>query len=415
MSDFRKPDFKITEDGTPIPDDVVAAVIQITVDDVLDGAAVATVRLRDEGAALSSGSHFSIGAELVIELGYVGDTSQVFVGEVTGWKGGFPRRGNPTLTVVAQDRFHRLRRNRRRKTFLEMKDSDAIAEVASAAGLSPKVTATPVQQHSIIQWNQSDADFVLERAGLFDLEVFVDGKTLVVREPALDAASVAKIRWHEELHNFTTAASLARQHKQLKVSAWDMTRKQRVEAVVAKGKERSLMGGVRPGAEAVAPVDGDPHWLSTTPAAAQTEVDAYAEAWFRKRAERYLTGEGLCEGDPEIQRGTVIELEGLGELLSGPYYARRVIHTLLPGSGYTTAFHVIRTAVLKPAQVPPKRQESQPAPRPEPEALLDPDWEGELNPDGTLEESVEATFEPKVVEAQAKGEARGAGIDASVE
>ena len=96
MSDFGRPDFKVYDSGSPVAEDVVAAVMQITVDDTVDGSSVATIRLRDERSMHSDGSKFGVGNELKIELGYVGDTRQVFKGEVTGWKGSFPRRGAQT-------------------------------------------------------------------------------------------------------------------------------------------------------------------------------------------------------------------------------------------------------------------------------------------------------------------------------
>ena len=48
--DKSKPDFQVKVDGSPISDDIVAAVIQITVDDALNAAAVATIKLREDAS-----------------------------------------------------------------------------------------------------------------------------------------------------------------------------------------------------------------------------------------------------------------------------------------------------------------------------------------------------------------------------
>jgi len=358
-SDYPRPDYKISVDGAPIDQDLQAALRTITVDDVMDGASVAKVKFRDEASMLSGEDKYAkklkVGAELKVELGYVGGKlKEVFKGEITGWQGAFTRRGGQTLTICAKDRFHRLRRSRRQKTYLELKDSEAVSESISAAGLSPQVEATPIKQDSILQWNQTDADFVLERAGLFGFEVYVDDKKVVFRKPKLDAAKVAKLEWHKDLHRFETSISLTSQQKEVKVTAWNMKEKTAIEAKAKKGDERSLMGGTIPGADQVAGVDSSqPNWFTTTPAKTQDEVDAYAKGSFQKRAERFLRGEGLCVGNPDIRRGTVVELEGLGNFLSGPYYVRQAIHSLLPGSGYSTTFRVVRTAVQKPAAPPP--------------------------------------------------------------
>ncbi|MCO5167309.1 MAG: hypothetical protein M9894_13240 [Planctomycetes bacterium] len=369
-------DFDIAEDGSPIEDAVRQAVIQITVDDAVDAAAVAMVKLRDEDGALSDGSRFKLGAELTIELGYLGaGVKEVFKGEVTGWRGAFPRRGGRTLTVVAQDKFHRLRRNRRQKTFLNMKDSDAVNQAVSAAGLTAQVEATDVTQDAISQWNLTDADFILQRAQSFGYEVCFEQGKVQFRKPKLDGAAVATLEWHKALKSFHVVLSVESQQKDLKVSAWDPIQKAPIAATVAKGQERSMMGGTVQGAKAAEDVNAGTTWLpSVDTAVTQAHVDAFAEGLFARRAERFVLGEGSCEGDPDVRRGTVVELDGIGNYLSGPYYVTRAIHTMLIGSGYTTTFRVKRTAVKAPA-APPQRQETSHEPeRKEPTALLDPDW-----------------------------------------
>ena len=145
------------------------------------------------------------------------------------------------------------------------------------------------------------------------------------------------------------------------------------------------MGGSRSGGEQVKPVDAQqPTWDAHTPAKTVDEVRAYAEAAFRKRSERFLQAEGTTEGDPKIRRDTVVEIEGLGDFLSGPYYVRRAIHSLLPRSGYTVTATLVRTTVEAPAAPPqPVIAQGEPPERVPPKALSDPGWEGEANPDGS--------------------------------
>src|SRR5690606_11009490 len=236
------PDFKLLIGGSAASDEIVSAVIQITVDDTVNAASVATIKLQDEDCKITDLDKFKCGAPVQIDLGYVGATKTVFKGEVTGLRASFPRRGNQVLLVIAQDKFHRLRRNRRLKTYLNMTDSAAVQEVAGAAGLSAEVHATPITQNAILQWNQADADFVLERASLFAYEAFVDDAKLVFRKPKLSAAEATTIEWHEKLRHFNTSISLHKQHKKVTVLAWDMMAKAPLEASAEEGQERDLMG-----------------------------------------------------------------------------------------------------------------------------------------------------------------------------
>ncbi|MBL4846268.1 MAG: phage late control D family protein [Planctomycetes bacterium] len=368
-ADQTKPNYSVTVDGALIKDDLIAALIQITVDEPLDQASMCAIRFRDEGAVLSSDHPFKVGADLEIGLGYVGaPVTNVFKGQVTGHKGAFARRSNPTFTVLGHDRFHLLRRNRRSKTFLKLKDSDAIKKVAQEAGLSAKVDATPLTQEAIFQFNQTDADFILERAAMFGYETWVEGKELRSRPPDLSAAAVATLTWHEQLRHFETRISLANQHPELTTQAWSMMEKKLITATAKKGQERSLMGGTESGAKFAGDVfKKDVQLRATVPARTQDEVQAYAEARFRQQSEAFLLGEGTCEGDPKIRRGTVVEIEEVGDHLAGPYYVRRATHTLMVESGYTTSFRVLRTAVKRPAVSIPNPE------RPPPHVL--PDYE----------------------------------------
>ncbi|MGE0712954.1 MAG: phage late control D family protein [Planctomycetota bacterium] len=352
--DATKPDFKIKVDGSPIADKLVSAVIHVTVDDALDAAAVATIKLRDKASEVSNDHPFKVGAAIEICLGYVSNcTTVVFKGEVTGHQGSFVRRGNQTLVVICHDKFHRLRRNRRSASHLKVKDSDVITKAAQAAGLSADVKASPFTQEIIHQLNQTDADFVLERAAQIGREVYVDDAKLVCREPDLKGSKVTTLEWHMQLRHFQVAIDVSRQTKEAKVQAWDMVQKKRIEASAKKGKERDLMGGTEPGSDAIKDIDGtQPRTKVGVPARSQEEVQAYVDTQFRVDSEQFLRGEGACEGDPKIRRGTVVELEGIGNYLSGPYYVRRAIHTLLVGSGYTTTFYALRTAVQRPGQAP---------------------------------------------------------------
>lgn len=54
---------------------------------------------------------------------------------------------------------------------------------------------------------------------------------------------------------------------------------------------------------------------------------------------RRLTGSGSTIGDPRIQAGTVLRLEGLGQRFGGLYRVTSATHTL-DGSGYRTSFEV---------------------------------------------------------------------------
>lgn len=355
-TEILAPTFVLYENGQKVQDkSLLASVVRIVVDERLDQATVCLVELADRGLALSSGSHFAVGAELKVELGYVGATDVLFNGEVTSWREAFPRRGPPTLVLVALDRFHRMRRDRKTKTFCGMKDSDIVQQVLGGYSLSVTADATDVTHDYVIQTNQSDADFVLARAALNGYELLVDAKTAAFRKPKVDGAAAVSLKWHEDLTSFTATISVASAHAQVQAKAFDMKQKAPVSASSAAGSETSAMGGIKTGNQIL--TSGlnatDPTVDPFRPLLSPEEATLLAQATLDRDSKKFVTGEGRVPGNTKIRRGVVVALDGIGDHLSGSYYCSGTIHSLIPRFGYTTVFRVYRTSVLAPKTAPP--------------------------------------------------------------
>lgn len=366
-SERTAPDFQVFDSGQPISKTVRAAVIQITVDERLNQAALCTIELRDDGGALSDGSKFKLGSEVRVALGYMGATKVIFEGEVTGWKGAFPRRGPRTLTVVAHDRFHRLRREKKQRNFTQMKDSEIAQKIAGEYGFSCDVKTSLVKHDYVIQANEPDADFLLERARASGFELFVEGKKLVFRAPKVDGAAAVKLKWHENLKRFAPTISIARTPTQVTATSYDMKQKKLVTVTAKKGDEGASMGGSKTGADLAGVVGEMTHHIPWMPLMAPEEMQALAKGMFALSALRLVTGEGEAQGNVEIRRGALIDVDAIGDFLSGSYYVETALHTLLPGYGYTTTFRVKRLAVAKPPAPPPAQAPAQGSKSPAPE------------------------------------------------
>jgi hypothetical protein len=58
-----------------------------------------------------------------------------------------------------------------------------------------------------------------------------------------------------------------------------------------------------------------------------------------------VTGEGLCETDPRLRVGAVLELSGLGPLFDGRYRATAVSHLYDPDDGARSLFRCNRAGL----------------------------------------------------------------------
>jgi len=76
------------------------------------------------------------------------------------------------------------------------------------------------------------------------------------------------------------------------------------------------------------------HTVPLTGEEARTE----AAACYRAAARRFLTAEGIAEGDGRIKVATQVTLQGVGPFFNGPWYVTAVRHTFDNKDGFKTRF-----------------------------------------------------------------------------
>ena len=72
------------------------------------------------------------------------------------------------------------------------------------------------------------------------------------------------------------------------------------------------------------------------------EAQAIAQARYRERARRFVTGSGIADGDARVRVGSVLDLSSIGALFNGKYYVVRVRHSYDGVYGFRTEFDVER-------------------------------------------------------------------------
>src|SRR5262249_28689657 len=112
--------------------------------------------------------------------GYPDKVETLIQGEITAVEPEF-RNAETKLTVRGYDARHRLQRGTQTRTFLQQKDSDITSQIANDAGLTPQVEDSGTVHDYVFQANESDLDFLQERARLINYEVVVEEKKLLSR------------------------------------------------------------------------------------------------------------------------------------------------------------------------------------------------------------------------------------------
>jgi len=344
MPDLLVPDFKVTIDGAPLKPDLLTCLHSVEVQQSVRLIDQAVLSFDNPDGVIGDAKEFKKGNEVEVKVGYVGEITWAFKGDIISVEPHFPSGGGmPSVIVRAYARLHRYRRGRKQRTFLKQKVSDVIKSCAAEDGLSVEVEDTKVQHDYLIQNNQTNIEYIqqLARRNGFEVDVLEPGTKLRVKKARYDVGKSHTLKWHDTLKSFYVRKSLANVATEVTAVYWEMKEKRRISE-----KQDSVHGKL---AKLQAPAEAKKAFgdakvqLSLRPCRAPAEAQALAWAEFNERALDAVKGRGTCVGDAKVVPGAVIELEGLGKKWEGTYYVTQATHLLHRTAGYSTAFEVQRT------------------------------------------------------------------------
>jgi phage protein D len=287
---------------------------------------------------------FKPGVTVAIEMGYVDNTKAMISGEVTGLTASFPSDGASTLRVEGHSRLHRLDGTRQTRTFQDVTDSEIVEKIAQLAGLTAKADTTRLKYPYVIQNNQTDLEFLRERAESLDFELLVDDRTLIFRKSKAGSAKSIALKWGQSLRRFQPSLNSLQPLTAVTVRGYDPKTKQPIVGQAGAGSEETVMGQ-QSGAKLVSAAFGARQdFVVDRQPSSQAEAEQCAKAIYNQRMMELITGSGVSIGDPALRAGTVVDIAGLGNNFSGLYYVVRATHTIGIG-GYETQFSVRKNAV----------------------------------------------------------------------
>lgn len=347
--EIARPGFALSVDGTPVPLAVALRVSRISVDEDAGLPGMFALELpggsADDETAWIDGATFPLGAAVEIKMGYGDSLSSLIAAEITGLEPVFTRGGRPSLTVRGHDRRHRLLRGRKTRSFVQQKDSDIAAAIASEAGLTGQAEDSQVVHDYVLQANQTNMAFLQERAQRIGYEVVVEGKTLHFRPVQNAQGEILTLTPENDLLEFFPRLSTVGQADEIELRGWSPKDKKEIVGKAKSGDEVSTMGGSDSGAALAQSAFGAAAVLiSDLPVLTQAEADQIALARFNRSVLDLVSGAGVCTGRTDMRPGQVIKIDGVGTRFSGQYYVSAARHRYTPNHAYRTHFVVRRNA-----------------------------------------------------------------------
>jgi phage protein D len=361
-TDYYAPNFKVEVEGHELDPESKGDVLDLKVTMDIDNLTSfdLTVNNWDDkrfGFKYSDTSVFDVGNRVHIRMGYADQLLFMAYGVITMLTPNFPDSGPSTLGITGLDAMVKLRDRKplpnERKIWLQAADREVVQEIAQRNKLPLKVKREGIKYDRIVQKDQDDARFVMERAKRIDLDCYIRVDpdtgldTLYFLEPS-DArtGSVQRVyvfEWGKSLISFSPKLTIGRQVGNVTVRGWDpRTKSPIVYTAGPSDLPGSGAGGGDSGPELAQKRLADKQDIVVDqPVGSLQEARELAISLLRERAYGYLTGSGHVIGLPDLRPGDNVELQGLGKRFSGEYYVTKVEHAI-GSSGYTTHFDVRR-------------------------------------------------------------------------
>jgi hypothetical protein len=299
---------------------------------------------------------FEAGKHVAVKLGYGLKLEQLFSGLITEVAPSFPASGAPTVRIKAQTQLERLRGSPQTRTFVNKRDSEIAEEIAKGLKLKTgAIKATSEIHPYVIQLNQTDLVFLLERARRNHYELRVEDKDLIFRPLKTASNRRYTLVWGQAeqaidprhqilpLQSFNPSLNLARQVTRVVVRGRDPKSGAVIEGTAGPS---DLVGGMgkQSGPKTLEEALGARELkIANLPVHTAGEAKQMAHAIFNQIALAYLTGSGATVGLPDLRVGETVDLAGLGPRFNGRYYLTQITHDFGTG-GYTTSFSVERSA-----------------------------------------------------------------------
>ncbi len=308
--------------------------------------------LLDPELSLLDGNQFELGKEveiLSLDPSQNGQAVSLMKGEITALEPEFGDGMIAELVVRGFDKSHRLFRTTKSKSWLNTKDSDIASSVAGNAGLSTQVEATSEVFKHIFQHNQTDMEFLMQRAWRIGFECFVQEGKLYFRTPPTSGSGGGTLTWGQELIAFNPRLSTAEQVNEVEVRGWDPTQKKEIVGSASTSSTNPQIGFGKWGGQAAQSAFGTGKMiLVDQPVVSVADAKKLAQARLDELNGAFIEADGECFRSPEVTAGKIIELKGLGRRFSGKYLLTNVKHTYSVERGFITSFHVrgTRTGLL---------------------------------------------------------------------
>lgn len=254
-----------------------------------------------------------------------GGAGRIFSGEIVGIEPSFCG-AQPFVVVRSFDRLHRLARAPKTRVFEDATLAAILVAIAGEHGLQADASSVPeIRFDHVFQNNQTDLEFLTERARELGHAVATAGSTLLLRPAPGERASVALTpgpSGEARLRIFLPKLSSTHSLQEVRVAGIDSQTGERITGRAAAPTILLRAGDGEPAEPFGTAIDVEPEPAPPS----QQQADALASTLLHEMTADRVSAEAMTLGHPPLEIGTPATVEGLGSKFDGTYRITGVSH-----------------------------------------------------------------------------------------
>lgn len=341
------PRVTVRVDGSPLEASQASSLRRLRVVQMLSAPAQCELVFQAPDEVLAS-EGIAPGTAIRIELD--DSDTPLFAGEVTAIEHVYTAARWLEIRVRAHDSLHRLQKRQSARAMTEVDAAAVARELLSDAGIAASVEGDGAAAWPLLlQYDQTDFELlrdVCERSARY-FALREDTLHLLTLEGI--GGDAPRLTLGNELLEATFELNAAPGCRRVVARGWDPARALALEAQAeAPHSGRSAAARV----ELSDVGASDERLIGGLTGSSEAHAQQRAQAELDRSVASELTLRGTALGDPALRPGTVVEIAGVAERLTGRYVLAEVIHTIDPETGYQSVISSQPPAPSAPASVP---------------------------------------------------------------
>jgi len=320
------------------------AMFSIVIEDTADPV-IGILQYIDVDPRFQIGAKVSVGYESQDQLiGVVPISNTLIEGEITSIEPIFID-GKTQLRIRGYDKTHRLMRGRKTRAFQKTTEAMLISSIATEAGMSPVIAGkipTTIFDY-VLQNNQTNWDFLSERAQLYGYQIYADGSKLMVSGADTPRSfTPVTMNLGGNLRRFEPRLVSMGQVTSSKVMGWDPQLKMPIMGMSMASMPKTEIGEIRTGSMTAMTSFGKAEdvYRAEKTVSSMAEATTIAQARFDENQSEFIKARGeLIPGNPLLVAGSMAVISGVGTRFSGTYFITEARHIWSRGE-YSVQFLV---------------------------------------------------------------------------